>query len=156
MFGFVEGGHNTQGEVERAPTEIAHEVEWRGRRLAAAANGIGRADERDVIDVVTRRMRQGTGLPPARDPAEHQPWVACPNRLRTQSQPLHDPRAKTFNNAVSLLQQTHHRLDSFGLFEIDGNGAAAAVHDRIARGDRQSEPGGLGAVDAQDVCAHIG
>ena len=71
-----DGGKQADNQVQRAAAEIADQVERRCRRSALAADRVQRTGERDVVEVVSRCVRERPLLAPAGDAAEHETRVA--------------------------------------------------------------------------------
>ena len=64
-----EGAEHSERKQHPAAGEIPDQVERNGRRLAFAADRVQRARERDVVEIVPRRVGQRPVLAPARHPA---------------------------------------------------------------------------------------
>jgi hypothetical protein len=87
---FEDAADEPESEIQRAAGEIADQVQGRGRRPAAAAKGMKRADERDVVDVVPGGLRERPLLAPAGDAAVDEAGVARQAILRAKAEPLGD------------------------------------------------------------------
>ena len=129
LLRFEEGRDDAQRQVQGAATKVAHQVEGRCRRLAAPADGMRRAGEGNIVDIVTRCVGKGPRLPPAGNPAIDEPRIASQTRLRTQTQPLHHARSQAFDQGARLVQQTKRCLDARRRLEIDSDRTATAIHD---------------------------
>ncbi len=75
---------HAEREQQTAATEIAHEIQRRRRRLAAPADRIERARERDVVDVVTGGLRERPRLPEAGHAAVDEPRVPIEADVRAR------------------------------------------------------------------------
>ena len=100
---------DSQSEIERAGGKVAEQVQRRHRRLAAASKGVQRADQGNVIYVVTRRLGQRARLTPAGDPAVDQPRVARETVLGAKAQPLGHPRTEPLDQRVGAFDQAQRQ-----------------------------------------------
>src|SRR5213595_3681202 len=68
---------------------ISEQIErWNGP-APAFADRVQRAAERDVVDIVSRGMRERPGLAPARHAPVHQPRIAAQRYIGTELEALH-------------------------------------------------------------------
>jgi hypothetical protein len=117
---------------------------------------VQRPADRDVVDVVTGRLRERAVLPPAGDAPIDQSRVARQARIGAEPQPLGDAGAEAFDEDVGLLHQRQHELDRLRALEIEPDRAPAAPHDVELVLERQTQVARLEPVDAQHVGAHVG
>ena len=110
-----------------------------------------RAGERDVVDVVARRLRERARLPPARHAAIDEFRIAFEAHVGPEAKTFHHAGTEAFDQRVGLLDQFQRGLDGFGLLEIEGDAAAAAIGDFVFRRHASAL-----AVDADHVRAHVG
>ena len=149
-----QAAHHAEGQQHAAAAEIADQVERRDR-LVLAADGMQRAGERDVVDVVAGRLGERAFLAPAGHAAIDQLGIAREADVGPEAQPLGDAGAERLGHAVGLLDQAQHDLDAFLLLQVDRDRAAAAVVDgefRLGQAVHDMRPG---AVDADHVGAHV-
>src|SRR5581483_12326644 len=127
--------------------EVADEVD-RGCRLATGAAEVReRARERDVVDVVTRRVGHGTVLaPPGHAPVD-EPGVAREAHVGAETETLHHTGPEALGQRVGLPDETEQGLDAVGVLEVDADGAPAAVHHRY----RARVGASLDGLDPVDV-----
>ena len=75
-----------------------------------------------------------------------------------EAQPLHDTRAKAFDQGIGLCDEAQGDLHAGRTLEVDGDRAAAAVEHvkgpRIEQAERAA--GHAAALDAHDLRPHIG
>ena len=73
----------------------------RSRRGAAGAtDGVEHAGERDVVEVVTRCLRERPVLSPPRHAAVHKSWIQGEAIVGTYPEPFCDPRSKAFDENI--------------------------------------------------------
>ena len=72
-----------------------------------------------------------------------------------EAEPLGHAGTKALDQRVGLLDQLQHRLDRFGLFEIERDRAAAAIEQRVLGIHRDSESRVGGAIDPEHIGAHV-
>ena len=107
---------------------------------AALAGVVQDAGQRDVVQVVARRGRERTRLPPSGQPAEDQARVAGEAHLGPETETLHHARAKPLDQPVRLLDEAQHHLGRAGRLEVERDGALAAAREvelRIRVAERQ-------------------
>ena len=109
-----------------------------------------------VIDVVSGRTRQGTGLAPSGHPAVHQGRIAVPAHLRSDAEPFRHSGPKTFDQGVRLLNDAEHGLNPERVLQIDPDRSLAPVHEIQRRpGDGRGKYG-VGPVDPHHIRTEIG
>ncbi|KAF5289622.1 hypothetical protein FQR65_LT20784 [Abscondita terminalis] len=148
--GLVQRGQQAHGQQHAAAAEVAHVVQRRHGRLARAADGVQRAGEGDVVDVVPRRMRQRAMLAPARHAAVDQARVAFQAGPGPQAQALHDAGPKALDQQVGARDQGHGGGLALLAAQVDLDLAAAARGDVLCI-DRRAGP-----RDAQHLGAQVG
>ena len=156
FFRLEQTADQAKGEIERAATEIADEIERRNRHAIARANRMQRADQRDVVDVVTGGLRQRPLLPPAGHAAVHELWIGLEAFVRPEAKALHHAGPEAFDQCISFRHQLPGDLDVRGLLQVERDRAAAARQKIVFGFDGIAEIGRLGAIDADDVGAHVG
>ena len=100
-----QAAHHAEGQQHAAAAEIANEIEGRHRFVPRPANGVQRPCQRNVVDVMSGRLRQGALLSPARHAPIHQLRVARHTVLRPDAQALSDAGSKAFEQAVGALAE---------------------------------------------------
>ena len=100
---------HAEGQEQRAAAKVADQVQ-RDRRALGRPDGMQRAGQREVIDVVTRHLRVGSALAPTRHASVHQPRVARESDVRPETQPLHDARTMSLDERIRLLDQLQRRF----------------------------------------------
>ena len=60
----IQRGEDTEGAIHRSAAEIADQILWEDRRFTGFADGRKRAGDRNVIDVMARRVSQRAILTP--------------------------------------------------------------------------------------------
>ena len=76
--------------------------------------------------------------------------------VRPEPEPLHHAGPKTFDQRIGLRDQLLRDFDIFRLLQIERDRAASARQKVEFRLDRRAEIGWLGAIDADDIGAHVG
>ena len=128
-LGFEQGAHDAEGQEHAAAAEVADQVERRNGRLAATADGVERAGEGDVVDVVAGGLGVGAVLAPAGHAAVDELGVAGQAVIRADAEALGHAGAEALDEHVGLLDHGEHRLDALRALEVDADRAAAAVQD---------------------------
>jgi hypothetical protein len=128
-------------------------------RLAAGlADGVQRAGQRQVVDVVAGGGGQRAGLAPAGHAARRGAgWR--PGSRRAQAEALHHAGAVAFDEAVGRGDQLAGGGEAFGLLEVEGDDAAVAVEDvdrRIKKLGRRLGARRQLALDAHHLGAQVG
>ena len=116
-----------QQQVHATAAKIADQVERRHGARVFGADGVQGTGQGDVIQIVSRRLRQWSLLPPAGHAPVNQARVALQAGPRAQAQFLGDPGAKTFDQHIAAFDQVEHGLHARGLFQIDGDGTSPAA-----------------------------
>ena len=98
----------------------------------------------------------GTVLAPAGHAAVDEPRVAGEAHVGTDAEPLGDAGPEPLDQRVGPLDQAQHGLDALGVLEVDADRAPAPVEDVGRRRRRVAARHVAGAVDADDVGAHVG
>ena len=142
---------DAEGQQHPTAAKVANKIE-RGRWLAAfGADGVQCTGQRDVVDVVSRRVRDGAELAPARHAAVHQPWVAGQTYIWSETQALHHAGTKTFNKHISALDEFEHRFHAVRMFQIHRDTFAPPRQHVGAR--RPTD--GCRTINANDLRAHV-
>ncbi len=153
---FENAADQSKSEIERAAREIAEQVQWRGRRLAAATECMESSSEGDVVDVVSGGLRQWPVLAPAGDAAIDEARIAREAIVRAEAQPLGDAGAEPFDQPVGLFDKAQCQRLSIRGFEIDRDRPATAQQQVIAQRPRETEIAAARPVDAQHRGTHVG
>ena len=96
-------------------------------------------------------------LAPPGHPPEHQLRVAGEALVGPDAEALHHARPEPLDQRVGALDEVEQRGDAVGVLEVDGDVApAAAARRRRAGVVGRRAAHRLGAVDADDVGAHVG
>src|SRR5690606_31119928 len=148
-LGFERGADDTERQQHAAAAEIADEVDRRHRLLAFDADGVQRAGQRDVVDVVTGGFRHRTVLTPAGHAAIDQFRIALEADIRTKAETFGDAGTIAFVDHVGLVDQFQQGFQALGGFQVDDDALAVALQ-RISR-----VGGGIGALDGNDFRAHV-
>jgi len=114
-----------------------------------------RARERDVVDVVPRRVGHRARLAPARHPAVDEPRVAGQARVRADAEPLGDAGPEPLEERVGRLDKAEQRLDALRALQVDADRAPVPVQDRHSARVK-AVLNRLDPVDAQNVGAQVG
>ena len=145
-----------EGEVQSAAAEVGRQVQGR-HGLVLQPDGVERACERQVVDVVPRRLGVGAGLPPAGHAAEDELGIAGQHRLGAEPQPLHHAGAEAFDQGVRAFQQAQAGLDGLRRLQVERHGTATAAGH--VSGCGRIAAAALGeaapAVDADHVSAEV-
>ena len=103
--GFEQGGQQTDEQQHGAAAIVGDQVQrWR-RPAVRAADGVQRAGQGQIIDIVTGGLRQWPGLTPTGHATVDQSRVPGQAELRSQAQPLHDAGPKALDQHVGALDQ---------------------------------------------------
>ncbi len=146
----MQRGEDAEGQQHRAAAEVTHVVERRHRRLARTADGVQRAADRDVVDVVARCVGERAVLAPAGHAAVDQARVARMAFGGSEAQALHHAGAETFDEHVGFRDDVEHGCGRAVRAQVDLQRAAAAREDVVRRSAR------AGAFDADHLRAHVG
>ena len=153
---FDQCAEHADREVHAAAAEVADEVERRHGRLAHAPDRRQRAGERDVVDVVAGHLRVGPLLTPAGHAAEDEPLVARQADIGAEPEAFHDAGPEALEERVGALDQLKRDLDAVGMLEVECDRASAAGEQIAGRLRRHLVGRVGGAIDADDVGAHVG
>src|SRR5213079_1819118 len=100
---FEQGREHAHDEIQRSAPEISEQIErWNGP-APAFADRVQRAAERDVVDIVSRGMRERPGLAPARHAPVHQPRIAAQRYIGTELEALHHAGPKALDERVGSI-----------------------------------------------------
>ena len=100
-------------------------------------------------------LRHGTVLTPASHASVDKFRIASQTRIGADSQTFGDTGTETFNKCIGLLDKTKNCLDAIGVLEIDPNRATTAIHHVFRRSCWIAAVYLPGAIDADDVGAHV-
>ena len=143
-------------EIERTAREVAEEVHGRRRRLALATDRGERARERDVIEIVPRRLGERPRLAEPGHAAVDEARVPLERDVRPEAEPLHRARAETFEAAIGGGHQAQRQLDALRALEVERDGTASPQQEIEAQRLVDAEPARLQPIDADDLRAEIG
>jgi hypothetical protein len=150
-----QGASNAESERKPSAGVIADEIQGRHRRLSRTTDGVKRARECDVVDVVAGSVCERPILSPSGDTPVNKPGISRQARLWAEAQPLGHSRPESLDQRIRFLHERKGDLDRFRALQVKPDGAPATRHDVEFRIDRQADIGRLGAIDAQDVGTHI-
>ena len=156
FLGFVQGAHDAEGQQHAAAAEVADRVHGRQRRFARLAYRMQHSGQRNVIDVVARRLRQGAVLAPAGHAAIDQSGVASKAGVRSQSQTFHNAGTEAFEQDIGPGHKVEHSLRGTRLLEVDRRGAPPPRQDVEARFDHFHHFAAAVPVDAEHLRPHVG
>ena len=118
---------------------------------------VQRAGERDVVDVVSGRLRERPVLSPAGHAAVDEPRVSLQANLRTEPETLHDAGAEAFDQRVGVLDDAKHRIRGAGLLQVDGKCPPPALGGPLSSlAEELDVVRAMGAIDANHLGAHVG
>ncbi len=143
------------GEQHAAAAEVAHQVERRHRRLAAAPDRLEGARQRDVVDVVPGGVGHRAVLPPAGHAPVDEARVAGQADVGSEPEALHHARTEALQDRIRLLDQLEDELDAVRVLQVDAHRAAAPVQHVEGRPVRGHRGHVLGAVETQHVRSHV-
>ena len=149
------GRQRAHRHVQRTATEITDQIERRNRTACLAANGVQRAGQCNVVDVVTWRAGNRAVLPPASHAAIDDLLVAGEDGIGPQTEAFHDAWPKALDQHVGLPAQLQCRVHAARRLQVQGNILAAAQQGVKARFQRLFVDVGR-TIDAQHIRAHIG
>jgi hypothetical protein len=121
-------GQNAEHQEHRATAEIPDQVQRRYRLASGSPDGVQRARQRDVGDVVAGTVGQRAVLSPPCHPGVHQPRVAGVAVGGTDAQPLDDTGTQTLDQHVGPLHQPEHGFSPGGVLQVEHYRAPAAEH----------------------------
>ena len=152
---FQQRAHHSERKEHSATAEVANHVHGRHRTLTGATEVGQRTGQRDVVDVVTRRVRVHAGLTPTSHTSEHQSRIAGQADVGTNAQTLHDTGPEPLDQCVGRLDQSQQRLHAFGVLQVDGDVATSSLKDVEAGrvGGRSAHR--LTALNTNDFGAHV-
>jgi hypothetical protein len=137
-------GEDADRQQHPAATEVADKVEWGWRRLAGPPRLPEHPADRDVVEVVPRRLRERPLLPVSGHPAVDQAAVSLEARIRSESEPLGDPRTKALQQDVGTRDEVQDQCRCTGTPKVDANGPPSAA--------KELRPGsGPGPADALEA-----
>ena len=151
-----QGAGHAEGQEHAAAAEVAHQVERRHGLVAGPPDGVERAGQGDVVDVVAGGLGVGTALAPARHAAEHEAGVAGQAHVGTEAEALGHAGPEALDEGVGRLDQAEQGLDAVGVLEVDADRAPAPVQHVGRRVGRIAAHDRLGPVDADHVGPHVG
>ena len=146
------GADDAEGEHHAPAAEVADQVERRHREAPGPADGRERPRQGDVVDVVTRLLRQRARLAPPRHPAVDETLVPRAAGVRAQPEPLHDSGAEALDQRIRLLDEPEHDLRRLALLEVERNRGTAARE----RGLRQRRCARRRTVDPDHIGPEVG
>lgn len=150
----VQGGEETDDEVQGAARVVPEEVGGDDGRFAGGADHAEGAGEGDVADVVAGAVGERAVLAPAGHPAVHQPGVAGVAVPGTDAEALGHAGAVALDEQVGAFDEVEDAGGAVRGFEVDDHRALVAVGDVVGGVDPQA--GAAGAVHADDVRAQVG
>ena len=104
--GMQDRAYHAKSEHHAPAPEIAHHIGgWRWL-LVGAAISVKVARKRDIVDIVSSRLRIRALLPPTGHPAEDQARILLQQDIRTKAQALHHTRTKPLDKTIGVAAQT--------------------------------------------------
>src|SRR5581483_6931731 len=150
----LEQGAQDPDEAEHpAAPVVADQVEGRGRRRAAPAEGVEDAGHGDVVDVVARGGGIRAVLAPARGPGVDQAGVAGQADVGPEADALGHPRPPPLDEHVGAGHQSEHGVEAGGGAQVDGHRTGVAAQQEIRRPALVVHP--ARPVEAHDVGAEV-
>ena len=153
-LGVPERGEHSHQQEHRPAAVVAHEVEWRGRRLVATGDVREHAGDGDVVEVMAGGARPGSVLAPSRHAPVDERRPPCEAGLGREAESLHDTGSEAFDEHVRLGDEVEDEIASRVLAYVDDDSGAPAARD-VAHRITQREPG-PGRLDADALGAEVG
>ena len=154
---FEDGADQAERQVQGAAAEIADQVERRNRRSILAADGMQRAGQGDVVDVVPGCGSERAVLAPTGHPAVDQLRIEAQAIIGAEAQPFCHARPKALDDRIGAGDQPLGQRDGARILEVHRHGAATAVEKPMLLVEafhafaRRWETG-----DTQNLGAHLG
>src|SRR5262245_57933720 len=111
-------GQYADRQIERAAADIAHHGGRRHRRFARLARVPERTAQRDVIEIVTRRLRERTVLTPSGHASIDQARIAFEADIGAKTEALHYAGAHALDQRIAVLDEAQNRFDAARRLEI--------------------------------------
>ncbi len=112
--------------------------------------------ERDVVDVMSGRVRVRTVLAPAGHPPVDELRVAGQAVVGPDAESLGHARTEGLEQRVRLLDEAQDELDACGALQIDADRAPPALQHVRRRRLGIATVHTIGAIELDDVCTHVG
>ena len=123
-------GNDAEGEPQRA-AGVAENGRGRDRLGARTLGQRQNAAQRQIVEIMARRLRQRPILPPAGHPAVDEPRIAFRAIGGAETEPLHHARPVALDQRVGGLDQRHRLLDRLGPLEVERDDPLAAPQRQI-------------------------
>ena len=156
LAGMQHRSQHAHREQHGAATEVGHQVERRHRAAFGSTDGVQGPRQREVVQVVTRGVRERAALPPPGHATVDQPRVARQAGLGAQAQALHHTGAEALDQHVGRAHQAQGGRTALGPTEVERHRAAPALQHVAGRIEQRRLGAAAGPVDAQHVGAQVG
>ncbi len=152
-------GEDADHQQHGATATVGNQVERHHRLAAGLADGVQRAGQGQVVDVMPSRVGQRAGLAPAGHAAVDETRVGGEAIVRAEAEAFHHAGAEAFDQHVGAGCQLFGGGEAFGLLQVEADDPPAAVEDvdlrveefRCRFGARRQL-----ALDAHDLGAQVG
>ena len=149
------GAGHAEGKIERAAAEIRSQVQGRRRLRPGTADSVQRADQSEIVEIVSGGLRQRTRLSPSGHAAVNETRVALERHVRPEPEPFHRAGAKTFDQRGGLGDEVAGEHEAVGMFQIERHGGTRALQECKARRNIQAQPARSQPVQPDDVDAAV-
>ncbi len=123
---FPERAQHPECEQQTAAAEVPDHVQGYDGFAAAGADLMQQARETDVIQIMSRGLRERTGLPPPRHASVYQTRIAREARLGPDAEPFGHPGAERLDEYVRFFDHGQDHLAGARLLQIERDGTAVA------------------------------
>ena len=149
--GFQQAAHHAEGQQHAAAAEIADQVERRNGLLALFTDRVQRADEADVVDVVTGGLGEGAFLTPTGHAPVDQAFVAGHARFGADAESLGHAGPEAFEEPIGGFAELEDDFDTLGCLQVHGDRAPVARQHVPWRGRGMADP-----IHPDHLGAHVG
>src|SRR5882762_9559942 len=140
-----DAGEQADNQEQGAAAVIRGEIErWNGFILGA--DGMQRAAERQIVDVMSGISGVRTGLAPAGHAAIKDARIALEYHVRTEAESFHDPGAIALDKDLRMFAKPKAHVDGVRLLEIQFDGQPTASVQTFRGGIPRTL-----SLDTQDV-----
>ena len=151
---FEQGCEHADGQQHPATTEVREVVRDRWRRKIRGPDGVQRAGERRVVDVVPCGRGQRTRLPPTGHARIDQARMGGAQVLGTEPEPFHRPGAEALDEHVRIREEPTQDRGSIRVLEVQHERTPPAPHRHV--GQHCGVSLSTRTVDADHVRSEIG
>ena len=128
IFHIHDASQQAHRQIERAASIVANQIEWRTRATVAIAHRMKCTCNGDIVEVMSRSMRQRAGLSPSRHAPVNQLRIAGERDIRPETVALHDAGSETLDQPISFLDQLQRSFDISRIFQVESDGPAPPAH----------------------------